>query len=614
MGKKKLREKSEEKPVKKRGRGLALGLCLALAAAVIVAAALLYPRLAARATPTPSPSPCPASASFAERSAALRAFVLGADESGDGGAQDIPGTGCVAFLSISDGETRAVVFWGVGKTARDAWLAAEERCLSRTDVSYEVKWLKADLLSQVKLVSPDELSALMAADGDGYFPYGLSLDQGYSQALLEPELNGCGIYDYDSCSVDLSALNARLAVRGDAPAETLPEKLRIFRTCGYFMDEDGAMYTLTTDLQSVGERRVAERVDAELVLSLADSTSQYILPRMQEDGSFNYGVYPATGEQIEGYSSLLHASSVWFLELLYRATGNEELLPAIDSSLNHLLSYVLLDPDGAAYLCEPESGEIKSGGGGLALVALTEYMDLTGDDEYLDVARALGDGLLAMQDQRTGQFCHIMDLQLQPVQQVAERYYDGAAVFGLCRLYGADRDPRWLSSARRGMDYMIDGDYAQYADQWASYAATELTRFLGDERYYNFGFENASRNLSLISSAEAARPEYLELMMSAFELYLQAKEAQLPIPESFELPALLEAIYARADRMLDGYFFPESAMYMESPSQIVDSFMVWDGVCRVRIDDVQHNLCAYYLYYKNYEALLEAGMKTDLSK
>ena len=29
---------------------------------------------------------------------------------------------------------------------------------------------------------------------------------------------------------------------------------------------------------------------------------------------------------------------------------------------------------------------------------------------------------------------------------------------------------------------------------------------------------------------------------------------------------------------------------------------------RVRIDDVQHNLCGYYLYWKNYDRLVELGL------
>ena len=71
---------------------------------------------------------------------------------------------------------------------------------------------------------------------------------------------------------------------------------------------------------------------------------------------------------------------------------------------------------------------------------------------------------------------------------------------------------------------------------------------------------------------------------------------------------LLKTIYARADRMLNGYFYPEYAMYMENPSRILNTFMVRQDGYRVRIDDVQHNIGGYYQYYKNYEKLVEYGM------
>lgn len=67
-------------------------------------------------------------------------------------------------------------------------------------------------------------------------------------------------------------------------------------------------------------------------------------------------------------------------------------------------------------------------------------------------------------------------------------------------------------------------------------------------------------------------------------------------------------IAARANRQLSGYFYPELAMYMENPQHILGSFMMRDDKFRVRIDDVQHNIGGFYLYWKNYDAMLDAGL------
>ena len=64
--------------------------------------------------------------------------------------------------------------------------------------------------------------------------------------------------------------------------------------------------------------------------------------------------------------------------------------------------------------------------------------------------------------------------------------------------------------------------------------------------------------------------------------------------------------------MLNGFFFPEYAMYMRCPDKILGSFMVRHDGFRVRIDDVQHNIGGFYLYYKNYSRLLALGMPKDI--
>ena len=76
----------------------------------------------------------------------------------------------------------------------------------------------------------------------------------------------------------------------------------------------------------------------------------------------------------------------------------------------------------------------------------------------------------------------------------------------------------------------------------------------------------------------------------------------------FNVQDLLDAIAARANRQLSGYFYPEQAMYMANPQRILDSFMMRDDKFRVRIDDVQHNIGGFYLYWKNYDAMLAAGL------
>jgi len=76
----------------------------------------------------------------------------------------------------------------------------------------------------------------------------------------------------------------------------------------------------------------------------------------------------------------------------------------------------------------------------------------------------------------------------------------------------------------------------------------------------------------------------------------------------FNVQDLVDAIAVRANRQLSGYFYPELAMYMANPQRILGSFMMRNDKFRVRIDDVQHNIGGFYLYWKNYDAMLAAGL------
>lgn len=47
---------------------------------------------------------------------------------------------------------------------------------------------------------------------------------------------------------------------------------------------------------------------------------------------------------------------------------------------------------------------------------------------------------------------------------------------------------------------------------------------------------------------------------------------------------------------------------MMKPQVVLNTFFARDDL-RIRIDDVQHNIGSYYLFQKNYDALLKCGFK-----
>ena len=55
-----------------------------------------------------------------------------------------------------------------------------------------------------------------------------------------------------------------------------------------------------------------------------------------------------------------------------------------------------------------------------------------------------------------------------------------------------------------------------------------------------------------------------------------------------------------SEKQLNGCFYPEYAMYFNHPNEIVYAFFKRTASFKIRIDDVQHHINAYYTLLKNY--------------
>ena len=516
--------------------------------------------------------------------------------------------GHVVFFSVCDKTSRADVYCGIGADLESAWQDAAEKTKEgiRSGGQFPV-WVKADVVYSARRVSIEELRNEVTASRQNCFRYGVSLDDGFQHAFLEAELNGARIYDYERGDFSYKYLCRYLEKAGREEVSRFPDTCILFMCYGWFCDEDGTVSPLISEGLDAG-RRAADVIDKAYAESLISSGADYLSDQVQEDGSFLYGLFPRFDTTIEGYNIVRHAGTLWSLVCRYRMNRDPDLKDRIGQLIHYMISQIIYDDSGAAYLIDADSGEIKLGSLGTAVIALSEYIDAAGESEYVPLCTALGRGILNMMDPENGTYWHVLNEDFSKKEEYRTVYYDGEAAFALVRLYGLTGDVHWLDAACAAADHFIEADYARYRDHWIAYTMNELTKYVEDRQdYYSFGLYNAWSNLQVIAGLDTTSPRFLELLMSAFELYDRAVQNGMST-DGYKIADLLEVIRIRTSRQLNGFFFPEYAMYMANPQRIMNSFMVRNKSFRVRIDDVQHNIGGYYLYWKNYDKLLSYGM------
>ena len=546
---------------------------------------------------------------FQEKAALLREQALTDQVRLELGASPAGQAGNAVFISVCDGTARASVYTGTGSTVDDAWDSAVEQAGEALKKSgLEPRWVKADVVYLSKSVPAEELDRAVLASRHEFFRYGAAFDSGFQTALLEAELNGAKIYDYENGGLDLSYLNNYLKKAGRNTLDALPSSCTIFQCMGWLCDEDKTVYALSASGLDYGRRQV-EVLDGDYAKQLILNASAFLERQINEDGSFIYGIYPRFDNEIDNYNIVRHASTIWSLICRYRIAPDEELAEKIERTIGYMLDYVIYDSQGRAYLYEKKADEVKLGGCGVAVVALTEYMDVFQTDRYTDVCRSLGEGILSMMDQGKGTYYHVLNGDLTRKEEFRTVYYDGEATFALCRLYGLTGEGRWLQAAQAAVEHFIQADYTQYKDHWVAYTMNEITKYIPNRPdYYAFALDNAQKNLDAIAQRDTTYHTYLELLMATFQIYERMIQNGGSAANRFDLQAFLQTVYIRADRQLNGYFYPEYAMYMENPQRILDTFMVRHDGYRVRIDVVQHNIGGYYLYYTGYDKLVQYGM------
>ncbi|MBS9360685.1 poly(glycerol-phosphate) alpha-glucosyltransferase [Listeria welshimeri] len=461
---------------------------------------------------------------------------------------------------------------------------------------------KMDIAVNYQLENLGEWNRKALKTKKNYYRRGIALNENFKMALMEQEINANAILlpADEGLAINIENMNRYLMQSNKKQAQlnlTTDSNIVTFDTVGWFFDGK-KIHELETTEWNHGRRKTT-LLKPEIVAELVGNAGRYLANQVNATGEFNYGWFACFDKKIKHYNSLRHASTTYSMLEAYELTEDEFILEAAANALAYLQKNFIYEKEDLAFLIEPELREVKLGGAAATLLAFTKYMKITGNKTYLPLCRKIANAILSLQD-KDGKFTHVLEYPTLEVKDIFRIvYYDGEAVFGLLRLYEIDRDSRWLDAAAKSFNHFIRDNYWQNHDHWLSYCANEITKYIPDEAYYEFGLQNAFDNLPFIYARETTFPTFLELTVATKEMTLRMeKEGLQHLLLDYSIEELEKTITKRAHYQLNGYFYPELAMYYKNPARIEGSFFIRHQSFRVRIDDVEHNISGYVRYYQ----------------
>ncbi|PER29269.1 hypothetical protein CN476_02285 [Bacillus cereus] len=519
----------------------------------------------------------------------------------------------IAFVSVGFLNKRAFVWQTRHENSNRIWTKIERHI----DRYYNVSpWIKIDVVDSVRTMSYEELQQQFSTiERNNYFRYGIAFDNRFEVAFLEQEINANEILkpgpNYRISQLgnvdlhfDFNNLNKYIFEKYKRPLflkeEMLHSKvLHIFTTKSFLIEESGTLVDLQKRELYNGIRFINGKNEKKLLTHIVEEGGKFLVNQLSNDGKFVYGYFPCYDRTLTSYNTIRHFSSLYALLEVLEYTKDFSMVKKIKSSIDWGIKHLSKLVDNQRFFFESTNREIKLGAQGMALLALSKYMSITGSREYESSCLQVVSALERMVD-KAGNTVHVLDGEtLQVVEEFRTVYYDGEAVFGLMRLYTLVQDKHILELAQRIFDRLIEKKYWKYHDHWLSYAANEITYYINCPDYFDFGIRNAFEHLEFIDKRETAYPTLLELMNSAHLLIEKCKKEHPELLEKYDVEKFEKIRTKRARHEITGVFLPEIAMYFKNPQKIQYGFYSRHDRFRTRIDDAEHFLSGFINYLKN---------------
>jgi hypothetical protein len=330
------------------------------------------------------------------------------------------------------------------------------------------------------------------------------------------------------------------------------------------------------------------------------------------DGRFLYRIDVNSAQQSRSYNIVRHAGAIYALSMLQHSNPAEQ--KAVDAMLRAAFflhqNYIGtgVRPGQLVVWSKPlpEISDADLGSTGLGLVALIAVNEARPNAVPLEQLKGLGRFVLFLQ-RRDGSFVSKFSATNGPEEELESLYYPGEAALGLIDLYETDRSPVWLNAAARALSYLARsraGLTDVPPDHWAMIATAKLLP------YYAQSGSPASRDELIQHAVQVCNALMKGQLRNSTNLSLDGAfdPAGRTAPVATRMEGLLAALEflpngSTRDRIKEtvapGIAFLLRAQISAGPyAGAMPQAVAFQskGASDVRIDYVQHALCAWLRY------------------
>jgi hypothetical protein len=349
------------------------------------------------------------------------------------------------------------------------------------------------------------------------------------------------------------------------------------------------------------------------------------------DGKFVYKIDTGSGKESSSYDVIRHAGAMYGLAMLNSSHPDPNAAAALIRAAKFLRQNYIGPgprPGQLAIWSQPfvhtGSANRKSreryaelGGTGLGLVALAAAREVDPNSVPLEELQSLGRFALFLQ-RDDGSFVHKYRAEGGPVPNWSVLYYPGETALGFIALYEADHSREWLNAAGKALSYLAKsrtGLSTVPADHWALIATAKLLPYC-DDAECSVSRQELVRHAAQVCESilrDQFRGSAAVALDGAFDdsgrtaLAATRMEGLLAALEFLPKGELRDKIEAAAERgiafLLRAQVISGSqagGMPGAAMTRALDS-------SEIRIDYVQHAMCAWLRYQPAIEKSARAG-------